>query len=138
MKKRLLPILRPILLPALLLALCLGLAACTEQSKIDNVKQTVIPNCNATTVEGLVTGMLQNPVWAFEKSADGKQAVTVKGTIAGDSLPAWVKEQKLMDITFRFELDPKTDKYDPARLDGFPSLTTPEGVLQAYKVFVCK
>ena len=113
------------------------LAGCGEESKIEGVKKTVVANCQGKTMEDLTTGLLQNPIWGFEKQADGKQFVTVNGTIAGDRLPGWVKEQKLMDITFRFALDPKTDKYNPADLDGFPSLSTPEGVLQAYKTLTC-
>lgn len=122
-----------------LLLLCLLLTAgCTEESKIQSVKETVIPECGGKNIQDLTGSLLQGPVWAFTKSNDGKETVTVKGTIAGESLPAWVKDQKLMDITFSFPLDPKSGKYDPALLEGFPSLSTPEGVLQAYKVFVCK
>jgi len=126
-----------ILVPFVLCLLLLT-GGCGEQSKIDNVKKTVIPNCQGKTMEELASGLLQNPVWAFEEAKDGKQFVTVNGTIAGDKLPGWVKEQKLMDITFHFALDPKTDKYDPAALTGFPSFTSPEGILQAYTTLVCK
>ncbi|MDR2669897.1 MAG: hypothetical protein LBC14_08105 [Desulfovibrio sp.] len=118
--------------------LLLFAAGCGEQGKIDSVKNTVAGNCSGKTVQGLVSGLLQNPVWSFKKEQDGKEFVLVSGTLAGDTLPAWVKEQKMLDITFRFALDPKTDKFDPAFLDAFPSLTSPEGVLQAYKALVCK
>ena len=113
------------------------LTGCGEESKIDGVKKTVINNCQGKTMDDLAAGLLQNPVWGYEKHEGGKQFVTVNGTIAGDKLPGWIKEQKRMDITFRFALDPKTDKYNPADLEGFPSLSTPEGVLQAYKTLVC-
>lgn len=126
------------ILTSLALCLLLLVGGCGEQSKIDGVKKTVIPNCQGKTMEELTSGLLQNPTWGFEKANDGKQFVTVNGTIAGDKLPGWVKEQKLMDITFRFALDPKTDKYDPAALEGFPSFTSPEGILQAYKTIMCK
>lgn len=120
------------------LLLCvLALCACTEQAKIDEVKQTAVPNCKGKTMQDLASGLLQNPTWGYRKEADGKKYVTVNGTIAGESLPGWVKEQKLMDITFSFPLDPKTGKYNPAALDGFPSLNTPEGVLQTYKLLTC-
>lgn len=126
---------------ALLLLFCLAAlaltAGCGEESKINGVKTTVIPNCGGKTMQDLASGLLQNPVWAYEKSAEGKASVTLKGTIIGDKLPDWVKEQKLMDITFRFALDPKTGAFNPADLDGFPSLTAPEGVFQAYKTLVC-
>jgi hypothetical protein len=125
-----------ILITAALLALFA--AGCGEQGKIDSVKNTVIGNCSGKTVQALVSGLLQNPVWSFKKEQDGKEFVLVSGTLAGDTLPAWVKEQKMLDITFRFALDPKTDKFDPAFLDAFPSLTSPEGVLQAYKALICK
>lgn len=114
------------------------LAACGEESKIRNVQTTVVPNCGGKTMQDLTSTLLQKPVWGFEKQKDGKEFVTVNGTIAGDQLPAWVREQKLMDVTFRFGLDPKTDKYNPADLDGFPSLSTPEGILQAYKAIICR
>lgn len=121
-------------LAALLLPLLL--CACGEESKIKAVQETPLNNCKGKKVQDLVTGLLQNPVWTFEKGSG--EAVAVRGVIAGDSLPDWVREQKLMDITFRFPLNPENGKYDPAALDGFPSLGSPEGVLQAYKVFVCK
>lgn len=128
---------KSIILCALLLA-ALGLCACGEEAKINSVKQTALSDCKGKTMQDLVGGLLQNPVWSFEKSADGKEVVSVRGVIAGDSLPDWVREQKLMDITFRFPLNPQSGKYDPAALDGFPSLSSPEGVLQAYKVFACQ
>ena len=115
----------------------LTLAACGEQGKIDGVKKTVIPNCQGKTMETLAAGLLQNPVWGYEETTDGKKFVTVNGTVAGDSLPGWVKSQKIMDTTFRFALDPKTDKFDPKTLDGLPSLTSPEGIFQAYKALTC-
>ena len=122
------------------LAVCVLLVAvsgCGEQGKIDGVKKTVIPNCKGKTMEGLAAGLLQNPVWGYEETSGGKKFVTVNGTVAGDSLPGWVKSQKLMDTTFRFALDPKTDKFDPSTLDGLPSLTSPEGIFQAYKALTC-
>ncbi len=109
---------------------------CTEQSKIDAVKKTQIPNCKGKTMQDLAAGLLQNPKWGYEEKG-GKKFVTVNGTLAGDALPAWVREQKLMDINFRFALDPKTEAFNPSDLDGFPSLTTPEGVFQAYKTLTC-
>ncbi|MDL2279161.1 hypothetical protein LJC15_00660 [Desulfovibrio sp. OttesenSCG-928-G11] len=121
-----------------LLFAALGLSACGEESKINGVKQAALNNCQGKTMQDLVGGLLQNPVWSFEKGADGKEVVSVRGVVAGDSLPDWVREQKLMDITFRFPLDPKSGSYDPAALDGFPSISSPEGVLQAYKVFACQ
>jgi hypothetical protein len=115
----------------------LMLAACGEQSKIDAVKKTVIPNCEGKTMEALAAGLLQNPVWGYEKAANGRKFVTVNGTVAGDSLPAWVKSQKILDATFRFALDPATDAFDPKSLDGLPSLTAPEGIFQVYKAMTC-
>lgn len=109
----------------------------SDEAKIEGVKKTVVPNCGGKTMQDLATGLLQNPLWGLEKASDGKETVTLKGTIVGDKLPDWVKQQKLMDITFRFGLDPKTDAFDPSALDGFPSFTAPEGVFQAYKVLVC-
>lgn len=126
---------RILFLMALGLLLCS--AGCTDESKINGVKKTVVQNCGGKTMQDLASGLLQNPVWGIEKGKDGKEAVTLKGTVAGDKLPDWVKEQKLMDATFRFPLDPKTDAFDPAGLEGFPSLTAPEGVFQAYKALVC-
>jgi|GEM_PF-5529607 len=122
-----------------LLAACLLFTAgCGDQSKIDQVKQTVLPDCKGKTMQDLASGLLQDPVWGLEKAPDGKKSVTLKGTLAGDKLPGWVKEQKLMDITFRFPLDPKSETFDPGTLDGFPSLTAPEGIFQAYKMLVCE
>ncbi|MDR1947469.1 MAG: hypothetical protein LBQ51_09950 [Desulfovibrio sp.] len=118
--------------------LSLSAAGCGEQSKIDSVKKTVVADCSGKTMQDLAAGLLQNPVWTFKKEQDGKEFVLVAGTLAGDTLPAWVKEQKILDITFRFALDPKTDKFDPAFLDSFPSLTAPEGIFQAYKVLICR
>jgi len=114
-----------------------GMGCASDESKIEGVKKTVVPDCGGTTMQELAGGLLQNPQWGIEKASDGKEAVTLKGTVIGDKLPDWVKQQKLMDITFRFGLDPKTGKYDPAALEGFPSLSAPEGVLQAYKVLIC-
>lgn len=114
------------------------LTACGDESKIKNVQQSVLNKCNGKTVQALSEEVLQNPVWGIEKKQNAPTAVTVKGTLAGDKLPAWVKEQQLMDVTFRFMLDAKTDKFNPADLDGFPSLSTPEGILQTYKALVCK
>ena len=122
------------------LAVCvllLAVSGCGEQGKIDAVKKTVIPNCKGKTMENLAAGVLQNPVWGYEETSGGKKFVTVNGTVAGDSLPGWVKSQKIMDTTFRFALDPKTDKFDPSTLDGLPSLTSPEGIFQAYKALTC-
>lgn len=116
--------------------LLLAVSGCGEQGKIDAVKKTVIPNCKGKTMENLAAGVLQNPVWGYEETG-GKKFVTVNGTVAGDSLPGWVKSQKIMDTTFRFALDPKTDKFDPKTLDGLPSLTSPEGIFQAYKALTC-
>ncbi len=118
-------------------ALLLTVSGCGEQGKIDGVKKTVVPNCKGKTMEALAAGLLQNPVWGYEETTGGKKFVTVNGTVAGDSLPGWVKSQKLMDTSFRFALDPKTDKFDPATLDGMPSLTSPEGIFQAYKALTC-
>ena len=122
------------------LAVCvllLAVSGCGEQGKIDAVKKTVIPNCKGKTMENLAAGVLQNPVWGYEETSGGKKFVTVNGTVAGESLPGWVKSQKIMDTTFRFALDPKTDKFDPSTLDGLPSLTSPEGIFQAYKALTC-
>lgn len=118
-------------------ALLLAAAGCGEQGKIDGVKKTVVPNCKGKTMENLASGLLQNPAWGYQETKDGKKFVTVNGTIAGDSLPGWVKSQKILDTTFRFSLDPKTDKFDPATLEGMPSLTSPEGIFQAYKALTC-
>lgn len=124
----------------LLFALCFLLlaAGCSDEAKISKVQQTVIPDCRGKTMQDLAAGLLEAPVWGLEKTSDGKKVVTLKGTIAGDKLPAWVKEQKLMDITFRFPLDSKTEEFNPESLGGFPSLTAPEGIFQAYKVLVCE
>ena len=122
----------------ILFALCCLSAGCTDEAKIDKVKETVIPSCGGKTMQGLTSELLETPMWALVEKPDGEKAVTVKGTLVGDKLPAWVKDQKLMDITFTFPLDPKTDAYDPKALDGFPSLTEPEGILQAYKALVCE
>ena len=131
MKKSAIPVLVSVL------AILCGMAGCaTDEAKIDDVKKVVLPGCKGKTLLGLTSELLQNPQWGLVK-ADGREAVTVKGTLAGDKLPAWIKEQKLMDITFRFPLDPKSGAYDPSALDGFPSLTSPEGVLQAYKALAC-
>ncbi|MDR2489590.1 MAG: hypothetical protein LBD42_08900 [Desulfovibrio sp.] len=113
------------------------ISGCGEQGKIDAVKKTVIPNCEGKTMEALAADLLQNPLWGYEEGAGGKQFVMVNGTIAGDSLPAWIKSQKVLDATFRFALDPKTGKFDPSTLDGLPSLTSPEGIFQMYKSLVC-
>jgi hypothetical protein len=132
MKKSAIPVL------ALVLAAFCGMAGCAkDEAKIDNVKKTVLPGCGGKTLLALTSELLQNPQWGMAKAPDGRETVTVKGTLAGDKLPAWVKEQKLMDITFSFPLDPKSGAYDPSALDGFPSLTSPEGILQAYKVLAC-
>lgn len=125
-----------IILPLLLL-----LAGCGEEAKIKSVQSTVIPNCGGKTMQDLTASLLEKPVWAYVKENDGKRFVTVNGTIAGDKLPGWVRDQKIMDVSLRFGLDPKTDKYNPAELDGFPSLTSlssPEGILQAYKTLICR
>lgn len=119
-------------------SLLLFSAGCTDESKINKTRQTVIPNCGGKTMQDLATGLLENPIWGIEETPGGNKNVTLKGTLVGDILPGWVKEQKLMDITFRFALDPKTGEFDPNTLGGFPSLTSPEGVFQAYKVLVCE
>lgn len=131
MKKRL----RLCLLALLSLLLFSG---CSEQAKIERVQKTALPDCKGMTMQTLTADILQDPLWGLEKTSDGKEVVTVRGTLAGEKLPAWVKEQKLMDITFRFPLDPKTGAYDPSALGGFPSLNAPEGILQAYKALVCR
>ena len=123
------------------LSALLILSACGEEAKIKSVQSTVIPNCNGKTMQDLTASLLEKPIWAYTKQNDGKQFVTVNGTIAGDKLPDWVRDKKLMDVSFRFALDAKTDKYNPAELDGFPSLTSlssPEGILQAYKTLICR
>ncbi len=129
------PFKRCIPLAALLL---LFVAGCTDEAKIDRVKKTLVPDCKGKTMQDLALGLLEGPVWGLEKNPDGRKSATLRGTIAGDKLPAWVKEQKMMDITFRFPLDPKTDAFDPKSLGGFPSLTQPEGIFQAYTVFACE
>lgn len=113
-------------------------AGCTDEAKIEAVQKTVIPDCKGKTMQDLASGLLETPVWGIEKSSDGKQNITLSGAVAGGALPDWVKEQKLMNITFRFPLDPKTDEFNPESLGGFPSLTTPEGIFQAYTVFICE
>jgi hypothetical protein len=118
-------------------ALALAVCGCGEQAKIDAVKKTVVPDCHGKTMEALAADLLQNPVWGYEESSNGKKFVMVNGTIAGDSLPAWVKSQKIMDATFRFTLDPQTGKFDPSTLNGLPSLTSPEGIFQMYKSLSC-
>lgn len=129
---------KKIALPLMLvLGALLFVAGCTDEAKIESVQKTVIPRCKGKTVQDLIAELLEAPAWGIVSASNGQQSVTVKGTLAGDKLPAWVKEQKLMDITFQFPLDPKTDSYDPSALDGFPSLAAPEGVLQAYKTLVC-
>ena len=121
------------------LAICTVMTAgCTDEAKITKVKETVIPDCNGRTLQDLTAGILEAPVWGLEKTTDGNTFVTVNGTLVGDKLPQWVKDQKMLDIRFRFPLDPKTDAWDPAALNGFPSLTEPEGVLQAYKTITCQ
>ena len=124
----------------LILATCAALlaAGCGEQSKIDKVKATVIPNCQGKTMETLTAGLLQNPKWGYEEITDGRKFVTVNGTLIGDSLPGWVKDQKVMDVQFRFGLNAKEETFDPASLNGFPSLTSPEGIFQAYKAMTCE
>lgn len=117
--------------------LFLGLTGCGEQGKIDAVKSTIIPKCEGKTMQDLAAGLLQSPVWGYEETTAGKKYVTLTGTIAGDKLPEWVKKQNIMDASFRFELDPKTDAFDPTSLDGLPSLTSPEGIFQAYKALTC-
>ena len=123
------------------LALCLaafcGAAGCTDEAKIERVQKTVIPDCKGKTIRDLTSEMLQNPEWGIVTTVNGRQSVTVRGILAGDKMPAWVRQQKLMQITFSFPLDPKTDSFDPSSLDGFPSLTEPEGVLQAYRILSC-
>jgi len=109
-----------------------------DQFKIDRVKQTVVPDCKGKTMQDLASGLLQDPAWDLEKTPDGKKSVTLKGTLVGDKLPGWVKEQNMMEITFRFPLDPKSETFDPKTLGGFPSLTAPEGVFQTYKLLVCE
>ena len=121
----------------LLLAM-LTLSGCGEESKIKGVQSTELPDCKGKTMQDLASSLLENPVWGFEKQPDGSQFVTVNGTIAGDKVPAWVREQKLLDVSFRFALDPKTDKFNPADLDGFPSLSTTQGIIQAYKAVICR
>ena len=118
-------------------ALLLTLSGCGEQGKIDAVKKTIIPNCSGKTMERLVSDVLEKPVWGYEEAAGGAKYVTVNGTLAGDKLPDWFKSNKVMDTQFRFSLDPKSSAYDPANLDGMPSLTSPEGILQAYKALTC-
>ncbi|MDR0826754.1 MAG: hypothetical protein LBN33_02595 [Desulfovibrio sp.] len=121
-----------------LLFICsLLLTACGEEGKIENLKKTAVNNCSGKTMQDLAAGLLKNPVWALKKEADGKEIVTLSGTMDVEMLPAWVKDQKMLDITFNFALDPKTHKFDPASLDGFPSPSR-EGIFQGYKVFICK
>ena len=117
--------------------LLLAASGCGEQGKIDAVKKTVIPDCKGKTMQDLASGLLQNPVWGYEETTSGKKFVTVNGTLAGDSLPDWMKSQKLLNTSFRFSLDPKSDTFDPKSLDGMPSLTSPEGIFQAYKALTC-
>jgi hypothetical protein len=128
---------KKLLTAILLCVLLLPVSGCGEQGKIDAVKKTVIPNCKGKTMGDLAAGVLQNPVWGYEKTGNGKQFVTVSGTVVGDSLPAWIRSQKIMDTTFRFALDPKTDEFDPATLDGLPALVRPEGIFQAYMSLTC-
>lgn len=114
------------------------LAGCGEEAKIKSVQSAPLSNCGGKTVQDLTSALLEKPVWAYVKQSDGRQFVTVNGTIAGDKLPDWVRDKKLMDVSFRFALDSKSDKFNPADLDGFPSLTGPEGILQAYKTLICR
>lgn len=123
-------------------AMFLFLLGCEDQAKkdqtaLDKVKQTVIPNCDGRTMNDLAAGLLQNPVWGLEKKNEVAMAATLSGTIMGDALPEWMKEQKMMDITFRLPFD-ATGSFDPKSLEGFPSLTSPEGVLQAYRLVICQ
>ncbi|MDR1489339.1 MAG: hypothetical protein LBS65_02460 [Desulfovibrio sp.] len=113
------------------------LAGCSEEAKIDSVKKTAVNNCKGKTMQDLASGLLQNPVWGFKKAADGREFVTLGGTVAGDKVPAWIKDKKVLDISFSFALDAKSGKFDPGSLDGFPSLTSPEGIFQGYKAIVC-
>lgn len=127
-----------IILLLLIIAVIMLTAGCNDEAKITKVQQTVIPNCQGKTMQDLASGLLETPVWSLVKDTNGAKRVTLSGTIIGDKLPAWMKDQKLMDITFSFALDPKTETFDPASLDGFPSLSSPEGVFQAYKIIVCQ
>lgn len=133
---------RKVLFSLCMLSALLCLSGCEDpvkkdQASIDKVKQTVIPDCDGRTLDDLVDGLLQNPVWTLEKKDDKVDAVLLSGTLMGDALPQWMKDQKLMDITFRLPVDPN-GMYDPKALSGFPSLTTPEGVLQAYRIVRCE
>ena len=107
----------------------LTVAGCGDETKIKQVKETVIPGCAGKTTQELVGGLLQNPVWGVEVREDGKKFVTVNGTMLGEKLPLWVKEQKFMDSTFRFPLDPKNETFDPSSLDG---------ILNTYRLVVCE
>lgn len=132
----------------LLACACVFFAAgCESQEKKDQamltkIQQTVIPDCGSKTFGDLASGLLESPVWTLQKS-DPKTPthVEVQGTLAGDKLPemvkTWVKEQKLMDITFKFALNPATGAFDPAVLDGFPDPTHPEFLFQTYKKLSC-
>ncbi|MDL2316901.1 hypothetical protein LJC59_07475 [Desulfovibrio sp. OttesenSCG-928-A18] len=126
------------ILPAIMACLFLLFATgCSDEQKIDSVKKTTLNKCGGKTVEGLVSGILQSPQWSISTDKYGVTVVSVKGTLIGEQLPAWVREQKIMDITFRFKLERESGKFNPGELDGFPSLTEPEGVLQAYKALAC-
>lgn len=119
------------------LSLFFAAGCATDDSKIDGVKKTVIPDCKGKVVEDLVNSLLQNPSWGIDKAQDGKESVTVRGTLYGDKLPDWVRQQKIVNPAFAFPLDAKTHKYDPARLDGFPSFA-PEGLLQVQRIMICE
>ena len=127
----------------LIMLLCCALpllfaAGCaTDESKIDGVKKTVIPDCKGKTMNDLVNGLLQEPSWGIDKAQDGKESVTVRGTLYGDKLPDWVRQQKIVNLTFTFPLDAKTHAYDTSRLDGFPSFA-PEGLLQVQRIMICE
>ena len=123
---------------SLALAALLLLASCGEEAKIKSVQATQLKDCKGKTVQDMTSALLQKPVWGFEKAKDGKGFVTVNGTLAGDTLPDWITQQKIMDIKFRFALDPKTEKFNPDSLEGIPSISAPEGILQAYKVLFCR
>ena len=119
-------------------AALLLLASCGEEAKIKSVQATQLKDCKGKTVQDMTSSLLQKPVWGFEKAKDGKGFVTVNGTLVGDKLPDWVTQQKIMDVSFRFALDPKTEKFNPNDLEGIPSISTQEGILQAYKVLFCR
>lgn len=126
-----------IMLICCVLPLIVAAGCATDESKIDGVKKTVIPDCKGKTMNDLVTGLLQEPSWGIDKAQGGGESVTVRGTLYGDKLPDWVRQQKIVNLTFTFPLDAKTYKYDASRLDGFPSFA-PEGLLQVQRIMICE